>query len=67
MLVQMESKNPITDILLKDDLGIDKIGYRARIINKLQEDAKKFNNKLKNSTLIFGKGETEKICECIIF
>ena len=38
-----------------------------RIVNKLKEDAKKFNNKLKNSMLIFGKGETEKTCECIIF
>ena len=66
MLFQMGSQNPITDSILKDDLGINKIGHRARIINKLLEDGKKFNNKLKNSTLVFGNGETEKICECII-
>ena len=66
MLVQMESNNPITDIILRDDLGIDKIGYRARIINKLKEDAKKYNNKLKSSMLVFVKAETEKTCDCII-
>ena len=67
MLLQMESKNPITDAILRDDLGIKKIGHRARIINKLLEEGKKLNNKLKSSMLIVGNGKTEKICECIIF
>ena len=67
MLLQMESKSPITDAILRDDLGIKKIGHRARIINKLLEEGKKLNNKLKNSMLIVGNGETEKICECNIF
>ena len=35
MLLQMESKSPITDAILRDDLGIEKIGHRARIINLL--------------------------------
>ena len=63
----MESKNPITDAILRDDLGIKKIGHRARIINKLLEEGKKLNNKLKSSMLIVGNGKTEKICECIIY
>ena len=67
MLLQMESKNPITDAILRDDLGIKKIGHRARIINKLLEEGKKLNNKLKSSMLIVGNGKTEKICECIIY
>ena len=67
MLLQMESKSPITDAILRDDLGITKIGHRARIINKLLEEGKKLNNKLKNSMVIVGNGKTEKICECSIF
>ena len=67
MLIQMESKNPITDNILKDEIGINKIGHRARIINKLLEEGKKLNNKLKTSMLIVGNGQTEKICDCILF
>ena len=66
MLLQMESKNPINDAILKDDLGIVKIGHRARIINKLLEEGKILNNKLKTSVLVLGKRENEKICDCII-
>ena len=66
MLLQMESKNPINDAILRDDLGIVKIGHRARIINKLLEEGKILNNKLKTSVLILGKKENEKICDCII-
>lgn len=67
MLLQMESKNPINDAILRDDLGIVKIGHRARIINKLLEEGKILNNKLKTSVLILGKKENEKICDCIIY
>ena len=67
MLIQMESKNPITDNILKDEIGINKIGHRARIINKLLEEGKKLNNKLETSMLIVGNGQTEKICDCILF
>ena len=67
MLIQMGSKNPITDTILKDELRINKIGHRARIINKVIEEGKRFNNKLKTSMLVIGKGQTEKICDCSIF
>ena len=66
MLLQMESKNPINDEILKDELGISKIGHRSRIINKLLEEAKSLNNKLKTSMLVVGNAITEKICDCVI-
>ena len=67
MLMQMETKNPINDKILKDDLGIKKIGHRARIINELTEEGKRFHNKLKTSMISLGNAETKKICECILF
>ena len=67
MMLQMESKNPLTDEILKEEIGIDKIGHRSRIINKLIEDAKHFYNKWKNSVLIIGADLTKKICDCNIF
>ena len=67
MLMQMETKNPINDKILKDDLGIKKIGHRARIINELTEAGKRFHNKLKTSMVNLGNVETKKICECILF
>ena len=67
LLLQMESKNPLTVEILKDEIGIDKIGHRSRIINKLKEEARSYNNKLKASTLIVGNGEKNNNCECLIF
>ena len=67
LLLQMESKNPLTDEILKNELGINKIGHRSRIINKLIEEGKSLNNKLKTTMLIVGNAMSEKICDCIIF
>ena len=67
LILQMESKNPLTDEILKDEIGIDKIGHRSRIINKLNEDAKNSFNKWKTSVLIIGADLTKKICDCNIF
>ena len=67
MLMQMNSKHPINDFIMKDELGIIKVGHRARIINKLVEDGKKFWNKLKDSVTIIGNKQLDKNCECIIF
>ena len=67
LIFQMESKNPLTDEILKDEIGIDKIGHRSRIINKLNEDAKNSFNKWKTSVLIIGADLTKKICDCNIF
>ena len=38
LFVQLLSNNPLTDEILKNDLGIDKLGYRASILNKLKEE-----------------------------
>jgi hypothetical protein len=67
LLLQMESKNPLTDEILKNELGITKIGHRSRIINKLIEEGKSLNNKLKTTMLIVGNAMSEKICDCAIF
>ena len=67
MILQMESKNPLTDEILKEEIGIDKIGHRSRIINKLIDDAKNTYKKWKNSVLIMGADLTRKICDCNIF
>ena len=67
MMLQMESKNPLTDEILKEEIGIDKIGHRSRIINKLIEDSKHIYNKWKNPVLIIGADITKKICDCNIF
>ena len=66
LLVQMESKNPLNDYLL-NDLGIDKIGYRTRIINKLKEEAKSLIIQLKKNLLIIDKKGNNDICDCKIF
>ena len=67
MMLQMESKNPLTDEILKEEIGINKIGHRSRIINKLIDDAKNTYKKWKNSVLIMGADLTRKICDCNIF
>ena len=67
LLLQMESKNPLTVETLKNELGIDKIGHRSRIINKLKDEGRSYNNKLKTSILIVGDGEKNKNCECLIY
>ena len=67
LLLQMESKNPLTVEILKNEIGIDKIGHRSRIINKLKDEGRSYNNKLKTSVLIVGNGEKNKFCDCLIF
>ena len=67
LLVQIDSKEPLTLEKLKE-LGIEKIGFRQRIINKLKDDGKKFQNKLKNNLLIYDEKKRGEICnDCNIF
>ena len=65
--LQMESKQPLTNEILQNELGIDKLGYRARILNKLTEEGRILWNKLKTSILIVDKGTNNNGCECVIF
>ena len=68
LLLQMISQNPLTSEMLKEEIGIDKIGYRSRIINKLKDEAKFFLGQLKTKTLIINKSdENSNNCQCIIF
>ena len=67
ILMQMNSKFPINDSVIKDELGIVKVGHRARLINKLIEDGKKFWNKLNNPVIEVGNSNMDKNCECILF
>ena len=67
LLIQSISKNPLTDEILKDEFGIEKLGHRARILNKLKEESKYFSGKLRDSVVSFQTEENFKICsECII-
>ena len=64
----MISYHPLTSEILKDEIGIDKIGYRSRIINKLKDEAKYFLSQLKTKTLVINKGdENSNNCQCIMF
>ena len=67
LLMQMISYNPLTSEMLKEEIGIDKIGYRSRIINKLKDESKGFLGHLQTKTLVINIGETnQNNCQCII-
>ena len=62
LFVQMKCKQPITDDCLFKEIGIDKIGYRMRILNKIKNESCNYFYKLKNGILgnnkIFGENNT---------
>ena len=66
LLIQMNTESPLNSELLRDEIGIDIIGYRSRILNKLREDGRNMYNKLKTSTIIVNNIDNDKNCECII-
>ena len=76
LYIQMASKNPITEDILRDDLGINKIGHLQRLLISLNEESKRYikilengsvNNKKKFS-IIYEENPYLKSCEaCIIF
>ena len=64
--MQSLSKNPLNDNILKE-IGIDKLGHRARILNKLKEESKAYNNKLRSSVITLNSQENSKMCgDCLI-
>ena len=75
--MQMNCKNPITEDILKNDLGINKIGHLQRIMISLNEESKKYiknleNNGTKKSNrykhVIYDEQSYLKSCEaCLIF
>jgi hypothetical protein len=68
MLMQMASNNPITSEILKEDIGIEKVGHRSRIINKLKSDSRSYISELTINLLVMNIGEEKTDnCQCIIF
>ena len=69
LLIQMASSNPISNEILKDEIGIGKVGYRSRLINKLKEDSRSYIGELTINMLVINKGEGDEKtnnCQCII-
>ena len=66
LLIQMLSKNPLDDDILKNEIEINKIGHRSRILNKLKEDSKEFNKNMRKKGLFIITGKESKSCDCII-
>ena len=65
--MQTLSNNPLNNDILKNELNIDKLGHRTRILNKLKEDSKNYLKNMRNSTVTFHTEEKSKICsECYI-
>ena len=67
LFLQMESQSPLTAEILKEEIGIDKVGHRSRIINKLKEDGRSYINNLKTSVLLVGNPNNNKFCDCLIY
>jgi len=67
LYIQMATKNPLTEEILKNEISIDKLGYRIRIINKLLEKYPEYLNKLKNSSIIDNNKSTKMCNICNIF
>lgn len=72
LLLQMVSWNPIDDDMLKNELAIDKLGYRARILNQLKEDSINYTLKLKRKNIEFieytnQQNMNQDSCKCIIY
>ena len=72
LLIQMLSKNPITEEMLLNDFKIKKYGYRLRLLNKLLEDSSQYYNKFrrlstKSSGIDFENSERKSICQCYIY
>ena len=77
LFVQMISKNPITEEILKDELGINKIGHLQRILISLKDESEKYVNRLvkknwkineESKSIIYEENPYLKSCEaCFIF
>lgn len=68
LFIQMISKNPLTDEILKNEILIDKLGYRTRLLNKLKEEYPTYLNNLKSVDIIYNQNENNRICSsCAIY
>jgi hypothetical protein len=68
LFVQMGTKNPLTDEILKNEISIEKLGYRIRILNKLEEEYSSYLNNLTKCDIVYNQNENNRICSnCNIF
>ena len=77
LYMQMICKTPLTDDILKNDLGINKIGHLQRIMISLNEESKKYIKNMENKgnkkgnihkQVIYDEKSYLKHCEvCLIF
>ena len=75
LFIQMASKNPVTEDIIKNDLGIEKIGHLQRIMISLKEESKKYvgsltkkENNDKNKNIIYEENPYLNSCDaCSIF
>ena len=75
LFIQMASKNPITEDIIQNDLGIEKIGHLQRIMISLKEESKKYvgsltkkENNDKNKNIIYEENPYLNSCDaCSIF
>ena len=67
LLFQMISKNPLNDDMLKNEIEINKVGHRSRLLNKLIDDAKDIRKRLKKRAFFFTNGREAKSCDCIVY
>ena len=68
LFVQMESKNPLNEEILKNEILIEKLGYRMRILNKLKEEYPMYLNNLKNENIVYNRNENNRLCSsCTAF
>ena len=76
LYVQMVSKNPITEDILKNDFGLSKIGHIKRIMLNLENCSQNYIKRLKSidgedknyKSIIFEENPYSKACDaCLIF
>ena len=71
LIVQMLSRQPLDEKVLELEIGIEKIGYRMRIMNKLKTEAGIYAAKVKKNGVVFETrkaGSDEEFCNmCCMF
>ena len=74
LYTQMASKNPVTEEILKNDLGVNKLGHLQRIIISLEEESMKYIENLvkksnkDNRSIIYEENPYYNSCQaCFVF
>lgn len=68
ILMQMLSRQPITEYTLENEIQIDKIGYRARLLTKFKEEAQNYITRGTNKNiLIDSQNNSSEFCNCVIY